>query len=171
MLADFGIARWVAEPSTLTGTNMTVGTVAYAAPEQLKGEDVDGRADQYALAATAFQLLTGTPPFQHSNPAVVISKHLTADPPDIGTRRPELSSLGPALETTFNKQLPNSGMFECIGIRAEPGTLVNPRFPAAVGARSITCNKIARALFGAFALVSGLVGRGLPLAFRPVNPS
>ena len=47
--------------------------------------------------------------------------------------------------------LPNSGMFECIEIRAEPGTLVNPRFPAAVGARSITCNKIARALFGAFA--------------------
>jgi N-methylhydantoinase B len=47
--------------------------------------------------------------------------------------------------------LPNSGMFDCIDIRAEPGTLVNPRFPAAVGARSITCNKVARALFGAFA--------------------
>ncbi len=47
--------------------------------------------------------------------------------------------------------LPNSGMFDCIGIRTEPGTLVAPRFPAAVGARSITCNKIARALFGAFA--------------------
>ncbi len=47
--------------------------------------------------------------------------------------------------------LPNSGMFDCIDIRTEPGTLVQPRFPAAVGARSITCNKIARALFGAFA--------------------
>jgi N-methylhydantoinase B len=47
--------------------------------------------------------------------------------------------------------LPNSGMFDCVDIRTEPGTLVNPRFPAAVGARSITCNKIARALFGAFA--------------------
>jgi N-methylhydantoinase B len=47
--------------------------------------------------------------------------------------------------------LPNSGMFDCIEIRTESGTLVNPRFPAAVGARSITCNKIARALFGAFA--------------------
>jgi serine/threonine-protein kinase len=104
MLADFGIARWVGEPSSLTGTNITVGTVAYAAPEQLKGEDIDGRADQYALAATAFQLLTGTPPFQHSNPAVVISKHLTADPPKIGTRRPELSSLG----TVFDKALAKS---------------------------------------------------------------
>ena len=85
MLADFGIARWIGEPSALTGTNMTVGTLAYSAPEQLKGEEIDGRADQYALAATAFQLLTGAPPFQHSNPAVVISQHLTADPPKIGS--------------------------------------------------------------------------------------
>jgi N-methylhydantoinase B len=57
-----------------------------------------------------------------------------------------------AVKTLLDPELlPNSGMFECIDIRAEPGTLVNPRFPAAVGARSITCNKIARALFGAFA--------------------
>ena len=113
MLADFGIARWVGEPSALTGTNMTVGTVAYAAPEQLKGEEIDGRADQYALAATAFQLLTGAPPFQHSNPAVVISKHLTADPPKIGTRRPELSSLGPIFDKALAKS-PDDRYDRCI---------------------------------------------------------
>src|ERR1044072_3234069 len=86
MLADFGIARRIgdAAPTNLTATNMTVGTVAYAAPEQLMGEGIAGRADQYALAATAFQLLTGTPPFQHENPAVVISQHLTGDIPAIG---------------------------------------------------------------------------------------
>jgi serine/threonine protein kinase, bacterial len=113
MLADFGIARWVGEPSSLTGTNMTVGTVAYSAPEQLKGEEIDGRADQYALAATAFQLLTGTPPFQHSNPAVVISKHLTADPPKIGSRRPELSGLGPVFDKALAKS-PNDRYDRCI---------------------------------------------------------
>ncbi len=59
MLADFGIARWANESSGLTQTNMTVGTVSYAAPEQLMGRDLDGRADQYALAATAYHLLTG----------------------------------------------------------------------------------------------------------------
>jgi serine/threonine-protein kinase len=112
MLADFGIARRLGESSTLTGTNMTVGTVAYAAPEQLKGEDVDGRADQYALAATAFQLLTGTPPFEHSNPAVVISQHLTADPPNIGTRRPELSGLGPVFDKSLAKS-PNERYDRC----------------------------------------------------------
>jgi serine/threonine-protein kinase len=103
LLADFGIARWVNDISGLTATNMTVGTVSYAAPEQLMGERLDGRADQYALAATAFHLLTGAPPFQHSNPAVVISQHLSASPPAIGERRPELSALDPVLARALSK--------------------------------------------------------------------
>jgi serine/threonine-protein kinase len=53
-LADFGIARPLDDTSGITTTNMTVGTVAYAAPEQLMGEQMDGRADQYALAATTY---------------------------------------------------------------------------------------------------------------------
>ena len=48
LLADFGIARTMDDISGLTATNMTVGTVAYCAPEQLMGEPVDGRADQYS---------------------------------------------------------------------------------------------------------------------------
>ncbi len=103
MLADFGIARWIGQESALTGTNMTVGTVAYAAPEQLKGERIDGHADQYALAATAYHLLTGTPPFKHSNPAIVISQHLGSDPPAIGAKRPELSGLGPVFAKALSK--------------------------------------------------------------------
>ena len=59
LLADFGIARRLDDATRLTATTMTVGTVAYAAPEQLMGTKIDGRADQYALAATAF----------HSSPA------------------------------------------------------------------------------------------------------
>src|ERR1700709_1685881 len=51
LLADFGIARRIDDSSGLTGTSMTVGTLAYAAPEQLMGQTMDGRADQYALAA------------------------------------------------------------------------------------------------------------------------
>ncbi len=103
LLADFGIARWVNDISGLTATNMTVGTVSYAAPEQLMGGRLDGRADQYALAATAFHLLTGAPPFQHSNPAVVISQHLSASPPAIGAQRPELSALDPVLAKALSK--------------------------------------------------------------------
>ena len=53
-LSDFGVARRLNDISGLTATNLTVGTVLYAAPEQLMGADIDARADQYALAATAF---------------------------------------------------------------------------------------------------------------------
>lgn len=113
MLADFGIARQAGDASGLTGTNMTVGTVAYAAPEQLRGDHIDGRADQYALAATTYELLTGTPPFTHSNPAVVISAHLTADPPAIGTVRPELSSLGPVFDRALAKS-PDKRFDRCV---------------------------------------------------------
>lgn len=104
LLADFGIARWSDDVSGLTATNMTVGTVSYAAPEQLMGAAVDGRADQYALAATAYELLTGRPPFQHSNPAVVISQHLSALPPAIGDSRPELAHLDPVLARALAKE-------------------------------------------------------------------
>ena len=103
LLADFGIARELGDISGLTATNMLVGTTAYCAPEQLQGSDVDGRADQYALACTAFNLLTGSAPFQHSNPAVVITQHLSAPPPHISERRPELAILDGAFAKALAK--------------------------------------------------------------------
>ena len=113
LLGDFGIARRVDDNSNLTATNMTVGTVFYAAPEQLMGEELDGRADQYALAATAFHLLTGSPPFHHSNPTVVISQHLTAAPPALADKRPELSALDPVLCKALSKD-PKDRFNSCV---------------------------------------------------------
>jgi len=103
LLADFGIARDIEDISGLTTTNMTVGTVAYAPPEQLMGEEIDGRADQYALAATAYHLLTGSQLFPHSNPAVVISQHLNAAPPVLADTRPEFAALDPVLAVALAK--------------------------------------------------------------------
>jgi serine/threonine-protein kinase len=97
LLSDFGIARSIDDISGLTTTNMTVGTVAYSAPEQLMGDQLDGRADQYALAATAYHLLTGSQLYPHSNPAVVISRHLNAPAPVLADTRPELGNLDPVL--------------------------------------------------------------------------
>jgi serine/threonine-protein kinase len=103
-LADFGIARQMDEVSALTATNMTIGSIPYAAPEQLSGEGMDGRADQYALACTAFHLLTGSPPFAYSNPAVVIGQHLTAPPPPVSALRPDLASLDRVFATGLAKR-------------------------------------------------------------------
>jgi serine/threonine-protein kinase len=103
LLADFGIARNVDDISGLTTTNMTVGTIAYSAPEQLKGEEIDGRADQYWLAATAYHLLTGSQLFPYSNPAVVISRHLDSPPSALADTRPELAALDPVLAAALAK--------------------------------------------------------------------
>jgi serine/threonine-protein kinase len=103
MLADFGIARRVDDSNSLTQTDMAVGTVAYAAPEQLMGLTLDGRADQYSLAATVFELLTGSHLYLDRNPAVVISHHVSAPPPEIADRKPELSGLGPVLSKALAK--------------------------------------------------------------------
>jgi serine/threonine-protein kinase len=104
VLADFGVARHLGDISGITETNVAVGTVAYAAPEQLTGGNIDGRADQYALAATAFHLLTGVPPFQHSNPIAVISQHLHDDPPLLSDHRPELAGLDEVFCKALAKQ-------------------------------------------------------------------
>jgi serine/threonine-protein kinase len=113
LLVDFGVARREDESQGLTATNMTVGTVAYAAPEQLMGKPLDGRADQYALAATAFHLLTGAPLFQNSNPAVVISQQLTTEPPKLGERRPDLANMEGALLKALSKD-PAKRYLRCV---------------------------------------------------------
>jgi serine/threonine protein kinase, bacterial len=100
LLADFGIAWQRSYVSGLTATNFNLGTVAYSAPEQLMGSDIDGRADQYALAATAFHLFTGAPPYLDSN-AAVISQRLNAAPLKLADRRPDLAHLDQVLSTAL----------------------------------------------------------------------
>lgn len=129
LLADFGIARELGEISGLTATNMMMGTTAYCAPEQLQGSDLDGRADQYALGCAAYQLLTGSAPFQHSNPAVVITQHLSSPPPPLSERRPELGHLDPVIARALAKD--RSARFAtcsefAAALAAQPGTLQAP---------------------------------------------
>jgi serine/threonine-protein kinase len=125
LLTDFGIARNVDDISGITKTNMTVGTVAYCAPEQLLGEDIDGRADQYSLAATAFHLLTGSQLFPHSNPLVVSNRHLNVPPPALADRRPELAELDPILANALAKR-PEDRFKRCSDFARALSEQINP---------------------------------------------
>jgi serine/threonine protein kinase/Tol biopolymer transport system component len=89
-LSDFGISKKVRASAGLTGTGMYLGTAVYSAPEQIQGRAVDGRTDQYALACVAFQLLTGTVPFELDQVEAVLYAHLYEPPPSLGSRRPGL---------------------------------------------------------------------------------
>ena len=95
---DFGIARLAERTtSTLTQAGMVLGTPAYMSPEQLLGEEIDGRADLYAVGAVMFECLTGQPPFVAPSAVALIGKVLTVPasmPPTAGTDLPPaLSSL------------------------------------------------------------------------------
>lgn len=103
LLTDFGIAREADDVDGITEAGMAIGTVAYAAPEQLLSKPLDGRVDQYALAATAFQLLTGKPPFEHSNRAVVVGNHLNTPPPRLSDRRADLAHLDAVMSKALAK--------------------------------------------------------------------
>jgi len=102
LLADFGVARRFGEPTGVNPTNAPAGSVAYSAPEQLLGaDDIDGRADQYALAATAFHSLTGAPPVEHTDPVAAVDQLLKSSPPRLSDQRPELARL----DGVFSKAL------------------------------------------------------------------
>ncbi len=79
---DFGVAR-LRHGARLTGSRGVHGTPAFMAPEQFSGAEVDGRADLYALGVTLHELLTGTLPFDSSNPLELLRLHLTAPPPPL----------------------------------------------------------------------------------------
>jgi serine/threonine-protein kinase len=60
-----------------------IGTLDYISPEQIQGaSDVDGRADIYSMGVMTYQLLTGSLPFQHTNPAAILIAHLMEPPAD-----------------------------------------------------------------------------------------
>ncbi len=88
-LLDFGIAKFtVLNQSTYTQPGVMLGTPTYIAPEQARGETLDGRADIYALGAMLFEMLAGRPPFHSNNAIELIALHLTAEPPLLSTIEP-----------------------------------------------------------------------------------
>jgi serine/threonine protein kinase len=80
-LTDFGLARSVAGAGGLTATGEVIGTVDYMAPEQIKGERVDARADVYALGGVLYQAISGEVPYPAPESSAKMWAHLSAPPP------------------------------------------------------------------------------------------
>jgi serine/threonine protein kinase len=91
-LSDFGLTKGSWSSASLTSTGHFMGTLDYCAPEQIRGEQVDARTDEYALACAAFMLLSGEPPFHRDEGMAVLYAQLSTPPPLLTSRRPELAS-------------------------------------------------------------------------------
>lgn len=90
-VVDFGLANIRESGDTrLTGPHEFIGTVAYAAPEQLTGAVVDARTDVYSLGAVVFEMLTGRSPFSGTDAMAVLNAHLNAPVPRLTDVQPDL---------------------------------------------------------------------------------
>jgi ABC-type branched-subunit amino acid transport system substrate-binding protein/DNA-binding beta-propeller fold protein YncE len=97
-LTDFGVSKQLGGVSTDTGR--VVGTLDYLAPEQIRGEKVDGRTDCYALACVLYECLDGAPPFRHETEAETLWAHMQEPPP----RAPGYPELDPVLGRGLAKE-------------------------------------------------------------------
>jgi Protein kinase domain len=136
-LADFGLTKATSGAVSLTGTGRFLGTADYAAPEQIGGRRVDGRADQYALACAAIEMLTGRTPFPLENVMAVLTAHMSKPPPPLSARRHGLPAeldavLGRALAKSPSDRYPSCGDFIAAFQRAANGD----QYEAPVAARA-----------------------------------
>jgi hypothetical protein len=87
MVTDFGLAREVIGGASITNAAEAIGTPQYLAPEQARGEPVDGRSDLYSLGGTLYTLLSGKTPYTGSSPVVIALKHASADEKPVPLRQ------------------------------------------------------------------------------------
>jgi hypothetical protein len=90
MVSDFGIARSLGVGDSAAGSGTVIGSPGYMSPEQWRGEEIDARADQYALGVVAFEMLTGHRPFETVRVQDLMKLHLSAEVPNASSIKPAL---------------------------------------------------------------------------------
>jgi outer membrane protein assembly factor BamB len=90
LLTDFGISKMVGGTAKFTQTGAIIGTPEYMSPEQILGEELDGRSDIYSLGVVLYQLATGRAPYRAETPPAVFVKHLHDPLPPPSTYNPNI---------------------------------------------------------------------------------
>jgi formylglycine-generating enzyme required for sulfatase activity len=132
VLTDFGVAK-ILGGQRHTATGAVIGTPAYMAPEQVRGEQLDGRADIYSLGIMLYEMAAGKPPFEGDSAMTVMLKHINEPVPDI---RHQVPDVPPALIKILDKalaKLPDQRYQSAAQLSAELRSLVlNSNQPAKV---------------------------------------
>jgi DNA-binding beta-propeller fold protein YncE/predicted Ser/Thr protein kinase len=113
-LTDFGLTKRVTSHTGSTRDGGWVGTLGYVAPEQIRGERLDARADVYALGCVLYHSLAGTPPYQRESDEATLWAHLNDDPPSVHERAPDVPAsfdavLARALAKDPDDRYPSTG--------------------------------------------------------------
>jgi ABC-type branched-subunit amino acid transport system substrate-binding protein/DNA-binding beta-propeller fold protein YncE/predicted Ser/Thr protein kinase len=162
-LTDFGLTKQLGGASTETG--QVVGTFAYLAPEQIRGEAVDRRTDCYALACVLYECLGGHPPFRRSTEAETLWAHMQEEPPSLRAY-PELA---PVLQKALAKEK-NDRYASCGDFLAAAASALGLEAPARRARRRLIGRRLvvagAAVIVAAAATVAGvlLAGDGSELA-------
>jgi hypothetical protein len=138
-LSDFALRRETAHTDGPAWARPPVSTLACVAPELIEGGPADGRADEYALAASAFELLTGWPPFLADDGTALLHAHLAQPPPALTSLRSELpatadDAMARALAKAPEQRYPSCREFAAalagaLGLRPPPPALVRSAGP------------------------------------------
>ena len=130
-LTDFGVAKQTTAGSGLTKTGLFIGTVDYAAPEQIEGKTLDGRADVYALGCVLYQCLTGVLPYEKDSEVAMLYAHLMETPPSLAAKDPELEPLDPVIAKALAKS-PDDRYPTCRELVSSAQTALASAAPTAV---------------------------------------
>src|SRR6516162_3990061 len=117
-LSDFGLSKHGRSASQLTSYGEFLGTMDYVSPEQIEGHPVDGRSDQYALACSAFEMLTGAPPFKQDETLAIMWAQVSATPPALTSRRPDLPAAADPVLAKALAKAPGDRYETCLGFAA-----------------------------------------------------
>src|SRR3954454_18042841 len=110
-LTDFGLTKRTSSQSGLTKTGLFVGTIDYAAPEQIKGWPVDARADVYALGCMLFEMVAGQPPFRRENEYATMYAHVSEPAAPLGASPALDAVVARALAKEPDQRYPSAGDF------------------------------------------------------------
>ena len=163
-VCDFGLAKHMSSPGSLTGSRGFVGTIDYVSPEQIEGGEIDGRSDVYSLGCLLFECLAGVRPFDRDSELAVVFAHLNEPPPRLSPLRPDLPDALDDVVVRALAKAPDDRFDTCEElVRSARAALAGKRLPGRRARRRfVLAALVALVLAGAAVLGTVLLSRGSP---------
>ena len=164
-LADFGLSRQLEDPGVPGERGLSLGTPAYAAPEQIEGGEIDGPADVYSLGCVLYECLTGEPPYSRDSDLAVLWAHLQESPPKASERDPRLPATVDAVIAKALAKEPNERPATCGELVSAAREALGLHRPATIRDRKALILTALGVAIAAAAVLAGVLlsqGNGAP---------